>query len=111
MAKDLDLHEHYATHVGGGTCSSDAIECLTKTRIWQTILICEMMVGAPQGKIALVSKVIALTRGCSKVVLTLVSTLIRLISAQIHHASIWINTRPHFVADMPISCAMLVTSA
>lgn len=49
MAKDLDLHEHYATHVEGGSCGSDAVECLTKTRIWQTIFICEMMVGGPQG--------------------------------------------------------------
>ena len=49
MAKDLDLHEHYETHEAGEDCDSDIVECLTKTRLWQTIFICEMMVGAPQG--------------------------------------------------------------
>ena len=49
MAKDLDLHEHYSSHSGGESCGFDAVECLTKTRIWQTIFICEMMVGGPQG--------------------------------------------------------------
>jgi hypothetical protein len=49
MAKDLEINEHYESHAGGKTCGSDPVECLTKTRIWQTILVCEMMVGAPQG--------------------------------------------------------------
>jgi Fungal specific transcription factor domain/Fungal Zn(2)-Cys(6) binuclear cluster domain len=49
MAKDLELHEHNETHESGGECGSDPVECLTKTRVWQTALICEMMVGAPQG--------------------------------------------------------------
>ena len=50
MAKDLDLHEHFEAHEDGESCGSDPVECLTKTRIWQTALICEMMVGAPQGR-------------------------------------------------------------
>ncbi|KIW65806.1 hypothetical protein PV04_08029 [Phialophora macrospora] len=50
MAKDLDLHEHHETHSGGQLCDSDPIECLTKTRIWQTLLVCETMVGGPQGR-------------------------------------------------------------
>ncbi|KAL8708303.1 MAG: hypothetical protein Q9220_006778 [cf. Caloplaca sp. 1 TL-2023] len=50
MAKDLDLHEHYAVHQAGQDCQSDPTECLVKTRIWQTIFICEMMVGGPQGR-------------------------------------------------------------
>jgi hypothetical protein len=50
MAKDLDLHEHHDLHTSGEGCGSDAIECLTKTRVWQTILICEMMIGGPQGR-------------------------------------------------------------
>ena len=50
MAKDLDLHEHHDIHNSGDTCGSDAIECLTKTRVWQTILICEMMIGGSQGR-------------------------------------------------------------
>jgi hypothetical protein len=49
MAKDLDLHEHHETHSDGQLCDSDPIECLTKTRIWQTLLVCETMVGGPQG--------------------------------------------------------------
>lgn len=49
MAKDLDLHEHFETHEAGETCGANPVECLTKTRVWQTIFICEMMVGAPQG--------------------------------------------------------------
>jgi hypothetical protein len=51
MAKDLDLHEHYSTHADGGSCGLDAVECLTKTRVWQTIFVCELMVGGPQGMI------------------------------------------------------------
>ena len=50
MAKDLDLHEHYDVHASGEHCGSEAVECLTKTRVWQTILICEMMIGGPQGR-------------------------------------------------------------
>lgn len=49
MAKDLDLHEHYGLHEDGRACGFDPIECLTKTRVWQTLLVCEMMVGGAQG--------------------------------------------------------------
>jgi hypothetical protein len=49
MAKDLDLHEHYGTHVEGRHCNLDSVECLIQTRIWQTLLIVEVMVGGPQG--------------------------------------------------------------
>lgn len=48
MAKDLELHEHYAEHEGGQNCG-DPTECLIKTRIWQSIFIHEIMVGGPQG--------------------------------------------------------------
>ena len=50
MAKDLELHEHYAEHQEGRGCTSDATECLVKTRIWQNIYVCEMMIGGPQGR-------------------------------------------------------------
>lgn len=50
MAKDLELHEHYAEHQAGRDCRADPTECLIKTRIWQTIFICEIMVGGPQGR-------------------------------------------------------------
>lgn len=49
MAKDLELHEHHELHNAGESCGSDPVECLTKTRVWQTLLICETMVGGPQG--------------------------------------------------------------
>lgn len=49
MAKDLELHEHYSDHQAGRDCGSDPTECLVKTRIWQNIFICEMMIGGPQG--------------------------------------------------------------
>lgn len=55
MAKDLDLHEHHEIHENGESCDSEPVECLTKTRIWQTCLIVEMMVGAPQGKRGMLS--------------------------------------------------------
>lgn len=51
MAKDLELHEHYADHLEKRPCGSDPVECLTKTRIWQNIFICEMMIGGPQGMV------------------------------------------------------------
>ncbi|KIX01433.1 uncharacterized protein Z518_09159 [Rhinocladiella mackenziei CBS 650.93] len=50
MAKDLELHEHHEIHSAGEPCGSDPIECLSKTRVWQTLLVCETMVGAPQGR-------------------------------------------------------------
>lgn len=50
MAKDLDLHEHFDIHQSGEHCGSDSVECLMKTRVWQTLLVCEMMIGGPQGQ-------------------------------------------------------------
>ncbi|TVY90949.1 Cutinase transcription factor 1 alpha [Lachnellula willkommii] len=50
MAKDLGLDEHYEEHKAGKPCGSDLADCVTKTRIWQTIFICELMIGSPQGR-------------------------------------------------------------
>ena len=50
MAKDLELDEHLVNHQEGRACGFDPTECLVKTRIWQTIYICEMMVAGPQGE-------------------------------------------------------------
>jgi hypothetical protein len=50
MAKDLDIHEHYSGHAEGRPCDLSPIECLVSTRIWQTILVVEVMIGAPQGR-------------------------------------------------------------
>ena len=49
MAHDLDFHEHYNDHKAGKACEWDPTECLIRTRIWQTIFVCEMMIGGPQG--------------------------------------------------------------
>ena len=51
FAKDLELHEHYADHQAGRDCGSDPTECLIKTRLWQNIFVCEMMIGGPQGRL------------------------------------------------------------
>jgi len=49
MAKDLGLNDHYEEHKAGIPCGSDLADCITKTRIWQTIFVCELMIGSPQG--------------------------------------------------------------
>lgn len=49
MAKDLELHEHYASHTEGRGCTLDPVECLVQTRVWQTCLVVEVMIGGPQG--------------------------------------------------------------
>jgi hypothetical protein len=49
MAKDLEIHEHYSDHREGIPCGLEPIECLMQTRIWQTLLVVEVMVGGPQG--------------------------------------------------------------
>ena len=49
MAKSLDLDEHLSEHEDGGYCGSDPFECLAKTRIWQSLMIIEVMIGGPQG--------------------------------------------------------------
>ena len=50
MAKDLELHEHHEVHKNEKTCASSLVECLTKTRVWQTLMVCETIIGGPQGK-------------------------------------------------------------
>ncbi|RYP04201.1 hypothetical protein DL765_010266 [Monosporascus sp. GIB2] len=50
MAKDLGLNEHFEDHQAGKPCGSTPAECLTKTRIWQTIFVCETMIAASQGR-------------------------------------------------------------
>jgi hypothetical protein len=49
MAKDLELHEHFIIHAEGKHCTLDPVECLVQTRIWQTLLVVEIMIGGPQG--------------------------------------------------------------
>lgn len=49
MAKDLGLDEHYEDHETGQPCEHSPTDCQLRTRIWQTIFVCEVMVGTPQG--------------------------------------------------------------
>lgn len=50
MAKDLELDEHYASHAEDKLCGLDPVECLVQTRVWQTLLVVEIMIGGPQGE-------------------------------------------------------------
>ncbi|KGO65722.1 Transcription factor, fungi [Penicillium italicum] len=50
MAKDLDIHEHYSNHAEGKPCGLSPIECLVHTRVWQALLVVEVMIGGPQGR-------------------------------------------------------------
>jgi hypothetical protein len=50
MGKDLELDDHYENHQMGKSCGSTQHECITKTRVWQTLFMLEVMVGGPQGK-------------------------------------------------------------
>jgi len=54
MGKDLGLDEHYADHMAGKSCGSSLMDCITKTRIWQTCFDCELMIGSPQGTVSLI---------------------------------------------------------
>lgn len=49
MAKDLGLDEHFDDHRAGKSCGSSPTDCITKTRIWQTCFVYELMIGSPQG--------------------------------------------------------------
>ncbi|KAL4752689.1 hypothetical protein BDW72DRAFT_61714 [Aspergillus terricola var. indicus] len=50
MAKDLDIHEHYSTHLEEKDCNLSPVECIVQTRVWQALLVVEVMIGAPQGR-------------------------------------------------------------
>lgn len=50
MGKDLGLDDHYEDHQAGIPCELIVTECRLQTRLWQTIFVCETMVGGPQGK-------------------------------------------------------------
>lgn len=49
MGIDLGLDEHYDDHQAGRGCDANPAECQLRTRIWQTVFVCEVMVGTPQG--------------------------------------------------------------
>ncbi|OOF96232.1 hypothetical protein ASPCADRAFT_47118 [Aspergillus carbonarius ITEM 5010] len=50
MAKDLDIHEHNNLHTEDKPCDLNPVECLVQTRVWQALLVVEVMIGAPQGR-------------------------------------------------------------
>lgn len=52
IGKDLGLDEHYEDHQSGQSCGFSQAECLLRSRIWQTIFVCEVMIGSPQGESA-----------------------------------------------------------
>jgi hypothetical protein len=50
MGKDLGLDEHYTDHQAGRPCGASESECRLKNRIWQTVFVCEVMIGSSQGR-------------------------------------------------------------
>ncbi|VUC35822.1 unnamed protein product [Clonostachys rosea] len=50
MGKDLELDEHLDDHASGRGCDFSPADCQLRTRIWQVVFVCEVMVGAPQGR-------------------------------------------------------------
>ncbi|KAG5979288.1 hypothetical protein E4U43_006919, partial [Claviceps pusilla] len=50
MGKDLGLDDHYEDHQAGIPCGLVVAECRLQTRLWQTVFVCETMVGGPQGR-------------------------------------------------------------
>ncbi|KAM6506827.1 hypothetical protein FALCPG4_018648 [Fusarium falciforme] len=50
MGKDLGLDEHYKEHRADHSCACGPAQCRLLTRIWQAVFVCEVMVGAPQGR-------------------------------------------------------------
>ncbi|KAG6000352.1 hypothetical protein E4U21_005561 [Claviceps maximensis] len=50
MGKDLGLDDHYEDHQAGIPCDLIVAECRLQTRLWQTVFVCETMVGGPQGR-------------------------------------------------------------
>jgi hypothetical protein len=49
MARDLRLDSHYELHKQGIGCGESALECTTRTRVWQACFAYELMISAPQG--------------------------------------------------------------
>ena len=49
MARDLRLDAHYELHKQGIGCQESALECTTRTRVWQACFAYELMICAPQG--------------------------------------------------------------
>ncbi|KAF2203750.1 hypothetical protein GQ43DRAFT_366107 [Delitschia confertaspora ATCC 74209] len=50
MAKDLELNDHYEMHQMGRPCGSSFADCISKTRVWHTLFVLEIMIGGPQGR-------------------------------------------------------------
>lgn len=49
MGFDLSLHEHNDKRMES-SCGLDRQDCIVRTRVWQTLFILEILVGAPQGR-------------------------------------------------------------
>lgn len=48
MAKDLELDEHFEHHRDGKVCDH-VYDCATRTRVWHTLFVLEIMIGGAQG--------------------------------------------------------------
>jgi len=51
MGEGLGLDKHNLDHKAGRSCRFSLSECLLRTRIWQTVFVCEVMVSDPQGEV------------------------------------------------------------
>lgn len=49
MGKELGLDDHVEDHKAGRPCALSPADCALKNRMWQTIFVCETMIGSPQG--------------------------------------------------------------
>ena len=50
MAFDIGLHDHLDQHRGSMRCRLNTSDCMIRTRVWQTLFLMEILVGAPQGR-------------------------------------------------------------
>lgn len=50
MGFDLGLHEHSDQHRMQNSCRLSKQECMLRTRVWQSLFVLEILVGAPQGR-------------------------------------------------------------
>ena len=109
MAKDLGLHEHHDIHRRDQACGSTPVECLTKTRVWQTLMVCEMMVGGPQGKKRVVATISLADVVQDDMITKLIST--PLTPILIRPAQTLILLRPTYLGNSPTLFEMCATFA
>lgn len=50
MGFDLGLNEHCDQHRLNNSCRLPKTDCMLRTRVWQSLFVLEILVGAPQGR-------------------------------------------------------------